>query len=49
MKSASTFRISLVKVKRTRPDKKKGVVFEVTCKDCPSVYIGETGRTLEND
>ena len=27
--------------------KKKGVVYEVPCKDCPSVYIGETGRTLE--
>ena len=26
---------------------KKGVIYEVPCKDCPCVYIGETGRTLE--
>ena len=25
----------------------KGVVYELSCKDCPCVYIGETGRTLE--
>ena len=48
MKSASTLRSSLVKVKHIRPDrKKKGVVYKVPCKDCPCVYIGETGRTLE--
>ena len=48
MKSASTLRSSLVKMKHIRPDrKKKGVVYEVLCKDCPCVYIGETGRTLE--
>lgn len=23
----------------------KGIVYEVQCKDCPCVYIGETGRT----
>ena len=46
--SRSTLRSSLVKVKQPRSDrKKKGVVYEVPCKDCPSVYIGETGRTLE--
>ena len=46
--SKSTLRSSLVNVKQPRPDrKKKGVVYEVPCKDCPSVYIGETGRTLE--
>ena len=48
--SRSTLRSSLVKVRQPRPDrnsKKKGVVYEVPCKDCSSVYIGETGRTLE--
>ena len=46
--SRSTLRSSLVNVKQPRPDrKKKGVVYEVPCKDCPSVYIGVTGRTLE--
>ena len=48
MKSESTLRSSLVKVKQIRPDsRKKGVVYEVLCKDCPCGYIGETGRTLE--
>ena len=48
MMSTSTLRSSLVKVKQTRPDKKKkGVVYEVPCKDCPCVYICETGRTLK--
>ena len=48
MKSAGTLRSSLVKVKLARPDmKEKGVIFEVPCKACPCVYIGETGRTLE--
>ena len=27
--------------------KKKGVVYQVPCAKCDSVYIGETGRTLE--
>ena len=48
MSSRSTLRFSPVTVKQPRPDrKKKKVVHEVPCKDCPSVYIGETGRTLE--
>ena len=43
-KSKST----LVKVKQPRDDKmKKGVVYEVPCRDCNSVYIGETSTTLE--
>ena len=38
----------IAKVKQSRPDMKwKGVVYELSCKDCPCVYIGETGRTLE--
>ena len=48
MKTASTLRSRLVKVKQAIPNsKKKGVIYEVPCKDCPCVYIGETGRTLE--
>ena len=46
-KSSSTLRNSLVRVKSPTPDlKKKGVVYEIPCKDCDKCYIGETGRTL---
>ena len=27
--------------------KKKGMVYEVPCKECDVVHIGETGRTME--
>ena len=48
MKTADTLRSRLVKVKQAIPStKKKGVIYEIPCKDCPRVYIGETGRTLE--
>ena len=48
MKTAGTLRSRLVKVKQARPSsKKKGVIYEIPCKDCSCVYIGETGRTLE--
>ena len=47
MKCTSTLRGILVRVKQTKPDRKKGVVYEVPCKDCSRVYIGEMGRTLE--
>ena len=30
-----------------RRQRKKGVIYEVPCKDCQCVYIGETGRTLD--
>ena len=47
-KSNNTLRSALVNVKQPREDKKKkGVVYEVPCRDCDSVYIGETSRTLE--
>ena len=47
MKCTSTLRGALVRVKQTRPDRKKGVVYEVPYKDCSRVYIWEMGRTLE--
>lgn len=48
MKSTSTLRHSLMKVKQASPDRrKKDVVYEVPCKDCPCVCVGEMGRTLE--
>ena len=44
--SSFTLQQSLVQVKNlTSADRKKGVVYEITCGDCEAVYIGETGRT----
>ena len=44
----STLRSALLQVKQPPEDrKKKGVVYEVPCKDCECVYIRETSRTLE--
>ena len=34
-------------MKTPTPDlKKKGIVYEIPCKECDKRYIGETGRTL---
>ena len=47
-KSQGTLREALVHTKQPQSAlKKKGVVYQVPCADCDSVYIGETGRTLE--
>ena len=48
MKTADTHRSRVVKAKQAMPNStKKGVIYIIPCKDCPCVYIGETGRTLE--
>ena len=47
-KPQSTLKQQLVRVKQKMPEeKKKEVVYQVPCKDCPKVYIGETKRTLK--
>ena len=47
-KSRGTLREALVHTQQPQPAlKRKGVVYQVPCADCDSVYIGETGRTLE--
>ena len=47
-KPQSTLKQLLVKVKQKMPEeKKKEVVYQVPCKDCRKVYIGETKRTLK--
>ena len=38
----------LTKVKKQTPQEKQtGIVYEVSCKDCDKVYIGETKRTMK--
>ena len=32
---------------RIPEEKKKGIVYQVPCKDCDGVYTGESKRTLE--
>ena len=47
-KPQSTLKQPLVRVKQKMPEEKKmEVVYQVPCKDCSKVYIGETKRTLK--
>ena len=38
VKTADSLRSRLVKVKQAMPNSKKGVVYEIPCKDCPCVH-----------
>ena len=47
-KPSNTLRQSLVHVKKRLPEeKKRSVVYQVPCKGCDQVYIGETKRNLK--
>ena len=47
-KSYNTLRQLLTKVKTPIPlNMKKGVIYEIPCLDCDTLYIGETGRCLK--
>ena len=49
-KPTHTLRQSLVHVKKRLPEeKKRSVVYQVPCKGCDQVYIGETKRNLKSD
>ena len=46
-KSGNKLRQSLMRVKTTvEEETMKGVVYEIPCRECDQVYIGETGRNL---
>ena len=46
-KSRGTFRQLLMNLKTPTPEmNRKEVVYQIPCRDCDSVYIGETGRSL---
>ena len=47
-KSSGTLRQALMRVKNKRPKElRRGVVYEVPCNGCSKMYIGETGRSLQ--
>ena len=46
-KPHKTFKNLLTRVKDpVPPEEKAGVVYRVPCGDCPTTYVGQTGRTL---
>ena len=47
-KPLTTLRKALVFPKdKTTLEKQSGVIYSIKCKDCDSLYIGESGRKLE--
>ena len=47
MKPSNTVKQALVRPKdRDHVEDQAGVVYEISCKDCPAKYIGQTGRHL---
>ena len=47
-KPTGTLGNALMKVKDLTDAKtRKGTVYKVTCAECPAIYFGETGRTID--
>ena len=48
LRPCGTLRQFLMKPKDRVPiEERTGVVYRVTCKDCPKTYVGQSGRTLQ--
>ena len=47
-KPVRTLKQTLMKLKARVPEeRKRGVVYEIPCKECSKTYVGETKRTLK--